>query len=305
MSNTTRASILKGPAFIGYDSASIHAEGDITVDLVTEYFDVTSSAHGNVGRRPMDRRVEVNFAPRMWKDLAKLFPYATKQIGDRLFPAADKALVITPRNGAPLTILNAAITQLPNINLGAQASALGGMRFTGLVIDGGDPADLDDLFTLGTVATGATMTGFDLTAVPNSKYTLTRNSVDMLSEAGFAIAFDLGIEPVKGDGETTIDYIVTNLGATLSFSPWGMNEAAFRSLLDATGMGEEPTGHNAVIAGAATGKPSVTLANTYPAESGQLGYGATLNRTGQVTLRAVRKVTSDALSALWTIGTVA
>lgn len=301
MPNTARANILKGPAFISYASQNIHAEGDITVDVITEYFDVPTSAFGNVGRRPTDRRVEINFTPRMWASLSTLFPYATRQPGDRLFPAADAPLVITPRNGAPLTVLNAAITQLPSIRLSAQASILGAMRFTGLVVDSGDTNDLDDLFTLGAAASGAAMTGFALANVPNAKYTLTRNAASYLAEAGFEIAFDLGLEAVRGDGETTVDYLHTSLGATLSFSPWGITEATMRGLLDATGLGDEPTGYDSVIAGAGAGKPSVTLANTYPAESGQFGYGPTLNRTGQVQLRAVRRITADALAPLWVI----
>jgi len=300
MSNTARATILKGPAFISYDSANIHAEGDITVQVVTEYFDVSSSAFGNIGRRPSDRRVEINFVPRMWHSLSVLFPYATKQVGDRLFPATDKSLVITPRNGAPLTILNAAITSLPSVNLSAQASILGGMRFTGLVVDGGDPSDSADLFTFGTPATGATMTGWDLTKIPNAKYGLVRNTHSFAAESGFALSFDLGLEPVKGDGETTIDYIVTGLGATLQFSPWGITEDAFRGLMDLTAMGEEQTGYDSVITGEGSGKPVVTLANTYLAETASIGYGANLNRTGQVNLRAVRKVATNALTALWT-----
>ena len=148
-----RTLILKSPGFITWDGAAILSQGDITVSLITEFFEVGSSSHSVVSRRVMDQRVEIDFTPLMWNDLAKLIPYASANIGDTIYGATDKPMVITPRNGAPLTIANAAVTGLPSIKLSATQSILGAMKFTGLVANNSDPAVPANFFSFGTVGT--------------------------------------------------------------------------------------------------------------------------------------------------------
>lgn len=305
MAQTSRANILQGPAFIGYNSGEFFAEGDISVDIITEYFDVNASTHGTIGKRVRDRRVEASFTPRQWASLTTLFPYATTQIGDRLFPASDRALVVTPRNGAPLTIDNAAVTKLPSIILSAKKSMLGPMTFTGLVADGGDPATDGDLFSFGTPDTGATMGAFDGSNIINAQYTLARNSVNYASRDGFQIDFDLQTQPVLGDSDTLTDFIVSGLGASLTFSPYGKTEAQLATLLAGGGaaVGAQPTGYDCVISGANSGNPEITLDNMI-IEKGGTRYGGGAGRHAPVTLRTVRTISSAALTALWTFGTV-
>lgn len=300
MSNATRASLLKGPAYVSYDSGSFHAFGQIDVQLVTEFFDAAPQGFGVTQRRLQDRRVEVTFAPAMWNNLSVLFPYASKQIGDTLFPATDKALVITPRNGAPLTIPNAAITGLPNLRLSAVNSLIGNVTFTGLCADGADPATLSNFFTFGSAASNVAQSGLDLTKIANAKYTLARNSVDYLAADGFSLDWDLQTEADRPDGDTTINYRLTGLGATLRFTPSGMTEANYGALLEGLAVGAAATGYDGTITGGSAPAVSVALDNLI-VETANLNYGPAANRTGEVVMRAVRTVTSGALNALWTI----
>jgi len=301
MPNATRASLLKGPAYVTYDSGSFHAFGQIDVQLVTEFFDVAPSGFGTVQRRLADRRVEVRFTPAEWNNLGVMFPYASKQIGDTLFPAADKALVITPRNGAPLTIHNAAITGLPNLRLSAVNSILGPIAFTGLCKDGEDPATLANFFSFGVAAANAAQTGLDLSKIANAKYKLARNSVDFYSADGFSIDWELQTEPDRPDGDTTINYRLTGLAATLRFTPSGMTEVNYAALLDGLAVGAPATGYDGTISGGSAPAVSVTLDNLI-VETANLAYGPAANRTGEVVMRAVRTIATGALTALWTIG---
>ncbi len=301
MATIDRVLILKSPGFITWNSATLLSQGDITVELITEYFEVGSSTFGTVSRRVRDRRVEISLTPLMWNDLAKLFPYATKAIGDTIYGATDVPLVITPRNGAPLTVANVAITQMPSIKLSATQSIMGAMKFTGLCANAADPATVASFYSFGTVGTNVAQTGLDLTKIPNALYSLALNAVNYRSADGFAVEFDLGLDADKPDGDPTINMRLTQLDARLRFTPVGLTEAQYASLLAlgmAFGIGAAPTGYAAAVTSG--GGPAVTLGNTI-VTTGRVGYGPTTDRTGEIVLQSVRTVTAGALVALWTI----
>ena len=296
-----RTTIIKGPAKITFDSATIFSEADIEVAFITDWFEVPTSAFGSLDRRVGSRRIEVSFIPKMWDNLAKLFPYATSQIGTAIFGATDKPLVITPANGAPLTLANAAVTQLPGVTLSHGRPILRGMRFTCLCANNSNAATAANWFSWGSVATGVALTGFDLTKVPNTRYELVRNSVTYRAEEGYSIDFSLGLAPDIVDGEGVVNYRITELGATLRFLPTGKTEAEYATLLGWDGIGPGAAGakHDAVITGAGSGAPIVTIIKTQVLQGGA-AYGPERNRTGEVELACVRTQTTGALDALWT-----
>lgn len=295
-----RTTIIKGPAKITFDSGTFFSEDDIRVDFITDYFDVQTSAFGSLGSRVSQRRIEVTFTPKMWDTLTKLFPYATAQIGDVVFGGTDKPLVITPSNGAPLTLANAAVTQLPGITLSHGKPILRAMKFTALCANNSDASVAANWFSWGTPASAVALTGFDLTKVPNTRYSLARNSVTYQSEDGFMIDFSLGLAPDVVDGEGTVNFRITSLQASLKFTPTGKTEANYATLLgwDGIAPGKDPAAYNSVITGAASG-PVVTIANTMVVGGGA-NYGPDKNRAGEVELTSVRTVSSGALTALWT-----
>ena len=301
MATIDRTLILKSPGAVTYNGATILSQGDITVELITEYFEVGSSPFGAVSRRVQDRRVEISLTPLMWNDLAKLFPYATKNIGDTIYGGTDLPLVITPRNGAPLTVANVAVTALPSIKLSATQSIMGSMKFTGLCANAADPATVANFFSFGVAASAVALTGLDLSKIPNALYTLALNAVNYRSSDGFSIDFDLGLDADKPDGDPTVNMRVTKLDARMRFTPVGLTEAQYATLLSlgmAFGIGAAPTGYAAAITSSAG--PSVSLGNTI-LTTGRVGYGATLDRTGEIELQSVRTVTAGNLAALWTI----
>lgn len=295
-----RTLILKGPAKILFESAPIFSEGDIQVDFITDHFDVETSAFGMLDRRVNARRIEVSLTPKMWDNLTVLYPYATSAIGDVVFGATDKPLVITPISGAPLTLVNAAITQLPSITLSHGKPLLRAMKFTALCANSGDPATASNWFSFGTPATAVALTGFDLTKVFNARYSLAWNSVTYQSEGGYDIDFNLGLAPDAVDGEGVVNYRITALGAAVKFVPTGKTEAAFGTLLGWTkAPGEAPTKGDAVITGGTSGAPIVSIDNCQVI-AGAGRYGPSTGRLGEVTLGSVRTIDVGALTALWT-----
>jgi hypothetical protein len=304
MATIDRANILKGPAKAVWDSATILFGEDLTVDLVTEFFDVQSSSHGRIGRRWNNRYIEVKGVPLMWNDLSKLFPYATKNIGDAIFGATDKPMVITPRNGAPLTIANVMPFALAGISLHAAKPIMRGMTFRGLVANASDPSLAASYFSFGTVGTDVALTGLDLTKIPKGLYTAVMNSITYRAEEGFDLDFHLGLEPDHEQG-LHVNYRITELEAAAKFAPASLTEAQYATLMgwNAIKQGEEYAAYDLVISGQATGYPVVTLASMQP-QSGGVRYGARPLRAGEVQLASVRQVTSGNLTALWTFGTV-
>lgn len=296
-----RTLILKGPCKLGYNSVSIFSEADVQVDFITDYFDVGVSAFGRIGRRVQARRIEVSLIPKMWSDLTVLYPYATSAIGAAIFGATDLPLVITPGNGAPLTLANAAITQLPGLLMSHGKPLLRAMKFTALCANSGDPATAANWFSFGTPATGVALTGFDATKVYNTRYSLSWNSVTYRSEEGFNIDFNLGLAPDVVDGEGIVNYRITELEAVLKFTPTAKTEAQYATLLGwgTIAPGMSPTLAAATISGEASGSPIVALANCGVLQGGAM-YGPDKNRTGEVELASVRSISSGALTALWT-----
>lgn len=305
MTSVDRANLLKGPAYLTHDSAVIKFGADFSVDLVTEYFPVVSSSHGKLSDRVKDRRVEISGAPLEWNDLGKLFPYASAQPGDAIFGATDKPAVITPRNGAPLTIANCAVTQMPGIALHPSKAMLGAMKFTGLLANASSPATAANYFAFGSPATGVAQTAADLTKIKNAFYSLAFNTATYQPEDGFQLDFSLPLDPDLQDGMTVGMRIGQDgVQAALKFMPLGLTEALYAALLgwNTKQPGDDPTAAQAVLAADRTGGPRVTLNNLVVMQGG-VRYGRA-SRTGEVTLASRRTVTSGALDALWAFGTV-
>lgn len=305
MATTTpdRVNLLKGPAKMVWDSATIIFGDDFGVDMISEWFDVVSTTTGARSKRLKNRYIEIKGRPLMWDSLSSLFPYATKQIMDTIFGATDKAAVITPRNGAPLTIANVMPTSLAGITLHPSKSILREMTFTGLVANASDPSLAASFFSFGSPATGATMTGLDLSKVPNAFYTASFNSVTYRPVDGFDIDFSLGLEPDLDNG-LIVNYRVASLEAACKFVPGPHTEAVLATLLGWGGKqpGDEAANYALTLSADATGKPTVALANMM-VQSGGVRYGRAA-RNGEITMASIRQETSGALTALWTFGVV-
>ena len=301
-----RTTINIGPGMVTWDGISIHVEDDIKMMISPKMFDVMTAGHGKVDSRREDLQIEVSLTPKMWTELAKLFPYATTEVGASIYGATDKPLVITPRTGGAnsgWTLTNAAITKLPSVTLSRNKAILGDMTFTGILANSGDPADISDYLA---TSASAALTGFDLAKIPNGLYTAAWGTVitGVHSEDGFVIDFDLSLEDTVVDGLGTIDKRLAGLGATCKVVPVGPNA---QDVLDVHGLttaiGQAPPKNSLVITGGVTGMPIVTLANCIAqTSSGQTGTKA--KRLGEMEFSTLRTATSGVINALWTFAEV-
>lgn len=304
MTTVDRTSLIKGPAYITYDGATIKMASDFSADLIEEKFPVNSLSHGRVGSRVKDRRIEIKGTPLEWTDLTKLFPYASTQPWDRIFGGTDKPLVITPATGAPLTIANAAVTKMPGITLHPSKSMLRDMMWTGLIANASDPSLAASWFSFGTVATGVAQPAPTLANMPNAFYSAAFNSLTLKTDDGIDLDFNLGLESDTQEG-LTIGMRMASLEATAKLRPINLTEAQYATLMgwNTYEPGDQGYSGNLVITGHKTGKPTITLA-TMQVDSGVLNYGRSM-RTGDVGFASLRVVSSGVLTALWTFGTVA
>lgn len=171
MAGIDRALILTGPAVVTFGGQSFWSKGDITVNIKNAHFDIETSAYGKVDKRFSDRQIEVSFEPdgRFTAALAAvIWPYAATGIGVSLYGAADRALVITTRDGQVLTVPNASVTKMPDIRLGVSKTIIGAMTFTGLCKLSTDPATSGAYYAL-TTGTYAD-TGFLATDILTKPY---------------------------------------------------------------------------------------------------------------------------------------
>lgn len=308
MATFDRTTILKGPCKIAYDSADFFSRGDVTVTFSRTLFEKTSSAFGRHGEGVEDKFITIQFAPIMYDaaQIAKLWPYAALAPGMSLLGSTDKTLVITPRNGDPLTIKNAFVDVPPTLTLSANQPLIGDVTFMGLIAKDGDPSSAAAYFEYGgSPANDADLAGFDGSKDINAVYSLTRNSITYFAEAGFVLNPNLEANEDRVDGFGLVGKSLTRMEPSVTFQPAGMTEAAIAALQDfATSIGKEDTKYDLTIQGQADGDILFTLPSTIIGPQNDRRYGAEVKRVGEIEFRSQRGHTSGDLDAAWTFAAV-
>jgi len=304
MSTPDRTTLLEGPAYATHNSASLHFGADLKVEFVETKVDRESASFGVVGKSWQNRYVEITGTPIMWDNLAVLFPYATKNVGDVLFGATDLPMVITPRNGRPLTIVN--VMPMPDFSLNAHAGKdlIGPMKWRGLVANASDPSLEASYYTRGAIGTNVAQTGLDLTKLPRTLYTFSYNTVTYRAKDGFTVDVSAEIGEDDENGLHLNYRFKKAPQATLKFTPISLLEADYATLMgwDGIKQGGDRASYNGILTGGSTGMPIVTLSKLQPASAGVLfGKGP---RAGEIMFESIRQVTSGNLTALWAFSTV-
>lgn len=309
--NLDRTKILKGPCKIVYDSETFFSRGDVVVKFATPMFDKSSAAFGRHGQGVEDKRVEISFTPVTFTadQAAVLVPFATLAIGGAIYGGTDKPMVITPVNGQPLTIANAAVNSPPGMRFSAiQSLWSGDVNFVGLCANDSDPNAAASYYSWGTVATGADISGnWDPSKDLYLAYTGTYNATEYDGKEGFAIEFDLGLEEYKPDNNGTVEMFLASYTARLTFIPMGLTEAEAETLYSnfGTAFGANKTGYDWVLAGPDEGDLQFTLKNATPGPENDRTYGGPeAERIGEVSFEAQRTASGSGLAALFEFGTV-
>lgn len=293
-----RATILKGPGHITFDGATILSDGDIEATMIVETEDVATSSYGPVDARIVDKRIEVTVTPKKWRDLGKLLPYATHQIGQSLYGAADIPLVMITGD-ATLTVANARVTSLPSLNLRTRGGGtiLGSMTFTGLIANNANPAAAASYYAL---SGGGNPPTLALSDIVTDFWSGSWDGTPIRGDEGFQVNFELETAAQVDDETGTYDMRLQSLRAVASVTPRGMTAAAMAALLSmGGGIGTAPAKHDLAITSGFG--HSVTLKNCL-ARQGQIRAGADAHRTGTLEFATVRTVNAGELEALWLIG---
>lgn len=291
-----RTTIFSGPGYITYRGATILCDGNITARLVTESVPGSATGFGRVKKVRKGTRVEVTAKPARWTSLSVLFPYASTQIGASIFGATDNPLVIVPLSGKGISVVNAAVTGLGGLALGATppgGNPIGQVTWTGLVANNSDPADMASYFT--DADPGSLPSSITLTDWKTGAYAATYNSVPFQSATGFNIGFQLGLSPVETNNEGVVDMLLQSLEASCTVEPLGVDMTDLMTWISAVGPGGSESAYDLAI----TGPVNVTLANC-TVESIEGRYGDTVLQNGALQFASLRKVATGALAALWT-----
>lgn len=302
MATFDRTTIVRGPCKITYDSQTFYSKGGVSLTLANSTFDKETDAYGVVGKSKTDLQIVVEFEPvGEIEALTVLFPYGGTAIGASIFGGTDKPLVIVAADGT-YTINNAAITQMPSIRCTANNTAFGSVQFTGLLDIGGNPNTLSDYYAVTSGASiGAT---FDPTKLITAPYTATLGAIGPFhSEAGFEIAFELGLSPVVVDGIGTVDMSLQNLGATITCIPTGISKTSFDTFFGSLDAGEDLANSTLDISTATVGGLNLDFAAVQVIDL-QNRFSPTENRLGQVTMAARRTFSTGVPAALFTVAAV-
>lgn len=306
------AKIIRGPAKVTYNSQTFYSQGEITVTYQPDMNDIVADAYGIVDKRRMGMKILVEFTPvGEIEALTTLYPYASSTFGASIFGASNKPLVIVTADET-LTILNAAVTQMPSLSLSTGKAVFGQVQFTGIVSRTALVADLGENASYFTTGAGATIgTDFDPTKIITTKYVATYDdSTDQKTfdtEEGFEITFEAEMAEVKVDGYGIVDIRVNNVGASTTFLPLyhGDDQPDWLSYHNNTaGLGSPQTTETLTIVSTSTGGIDFAIPFAIVSDV-QMRYGSQVNKAGQVTITSGRKVAAGTVSAPFTITTKA
>lgn len=298
-----RTNLLRGPAKVTLGGGDFFSDGDISIAPVINKADRNVGAFGVVKRPVTGMMVDVTVTPTQYGNLATLFPYGAMQIGTSIYGPSDAPCVITPINGSPLTLANAAIIQSPSLILGAGANTFGACTIRGIIANDTDSGSLAAYLSQASSASGVPLTGLDKSKILNGAYLMVRNGVTYYSETDFQVDFALGFSDQEVAGFGVVDSFLNSVVVSVTMRPAGLTEAAYIALLGMdTKIGAEATRYPITIAGANSGEPSIVINNT-EVDPGSLQYGDQ-NRLGQLVFRSARDHTTGAVDTLFTVGTV-
>jgi hypothetical protein len=315
--NIARTSIITGPAIVTFGGQKFWSKGDVTVTFPQQRFALETAAFGRIDERIRDQRVVVSFEPAgRWTAAlaAVLWPYASTAMGSSIFGSTDAALTVHGTDGQLLTVISAAITQMPTLRWGTNTTQVGPVQFTGLVGSNLDPSNQENLYTW-TSSAFPGHAGFAVADIPVTAatvywaFTESTPAIEALAEAGVEARFAATFGEHAVDGIGTVDMRLTSVTAGVTFIPVGTTAAALQDYEDGIARGQALYVSDLVIAPGNVGGCQCTLANAYLTDV-QTRFGATSKRLGQVTFAASRDFTAYAvgppevpfaMNPLWTL----
>ena len=306
-----RSTIIRGPAKVTFGGETFWSKGDISLKPTVSRFEVETSRFGRVDERFSDKSLVVSFEPsgRFTTALAAvLWPFPATSIGASIFGASDSPLVIHTVAGQKVTIHNAALTSMPDINLGVGTTIQGDVEFTGLLVNNADPSDANSYYTSAAIAYDGD-TGFNTSDIPTLAYGSAWGAVSpwdsFNTEEGWSLSFDLSMRNELVDGLGTVDMTLQELQVTATSIPVGptVEDALAKQGINATALGSsvQAASDDLIISGTGV---YVAMYSAALVEN-DIGYGNDRKTIGSADWIATRTVTAGVADPLFYISTAA
>lgn len=310
----SRTTIIAGPALVTYNGATFWSKGDIRVTYQIESAAIGSDIHGDVDQLKDDMVVEIAFTPwGAWENLSVLWPYGSTALGASILTGSDVPLVVHSKAGVKHTFTAAAVTQMPDLELGAAVTEpIKEVKFTAVRKNNVAETDAALFDTIASVNYPGD-TGFNKTAFVTGALTIAWGSSSpwngIKTQKGVQVRFPMTFERRKTDSDGTVDLILTSVACEATLIPIGVTEAQVLALLKMQDTGALARGASLAAGNSndlvisRTGQV-VTLKNTTPKQvAKQWGRGAETLRIGELMFSAIRGQTDGANDAIFTVAT--
>ena len=308
---TARASIIAGPGRIVFNGQTLFFQGDLLAKPKLSTFDVKTAGR-RTQKRQEDVMYEISGVPNgVFAPVAALIePYASMAVGTDIFGSPDVPLVIQSVDGEVFTYSAAALTKLPDLNLSAGKPLWGSLTFTGLGSDDTAPTAANRLLAI-SAAAYPTPDGYDPNAILTQSYLFSWGSVapwvNLETEAGWTVAFNLQTSPKKTDGAGTIGMRFVDLGITAKAKPLGVQSTDVLAALKIQGTG---AGRGTSMASkgqtlAITGTGVYLSLNAAAITDAGDTFSADKNRVDEITWTPSETLTNSTLNPLFFLGTAA
>jgi len=304
----TRTTLLSGPAAAIFGGHTYFAQSGIVVTPALELDAVDSDAQGILDATATLQPVMIKFTPQAaFADLIALYPFLEGAPGTPLFGASDVPLVLVAANGVRLTFSAVAITQMPDLLLGASGPVAGAVTFLAL-----GARELP-------ITAANRLVAIDTTEVPTLPAVVPQLTDDfeitwggtpwmnLRARDGVNVKFAMKTEPVMSAANALLDLTLESLTVTARFipaTPNGPAEADIFSALQAQG-----TLPGRLLS---QGANTLTIAGEHlyieiplaQLSAGALTFDATHSRVGELVFTATRAVleAEQALSGLASLG---
>ena len=316
MAGINRTTIIAGPCLITFASSTFWSKGDVVLKPVFEKFDIPTSAWGKVDTRIKNKAYEVSFEPdgRMTSALmAILWPYGASLPGVSIFgtpgtPGTDRPLVIHGRDGVKVTMVNAALTQMPSIRFGVGVSMIGPCKFTCLLANSTAVTATAAYLTVSTAAYPAE-TGWAASDILSAPALCSWGAAApwvafQVDSPGWEIVPTVKLTPVGTDSFGTVDMILQGVEVTVKAAPVGPTVAEIiAAMTGASEMGASVAalGYEMTITAGTTPKLITAIIYNAALIDSDMSWGAEKKRVGACTWAANRTVTTGTADPLFSI----
>jgi hypothetical protein len=290
--SVTQVTLLSGPAAVSYAGHLFWARDGVLVSPALELSPVESDANGELDSSVADAPVTIQFVPSApASDLVALYPHLAGAPGSSLFGPTDVPLVITAANGMRLSFAAVALTQMPDLSLGAAGAAAGTVSFLALPARASAAGDPTSVVVLDT----ATLPAFPTSSPQLSDdYVLTWGGAPwaaLRSRDGFAVRLVMKTAPVISDANALLDLTLAELAVEVRFvpgSPGGPAEADALAALQLQGrLPGRPLSGGAQELSITGDALALTLPEAQIVRA-DLAFAANRGRVGEVTLASCR-----------------